>query len=177
MELPINERWLSIDGYFRYSVSNCGRVRNDTTGRILRPAVGKHGYQFVCLSENGKVKTHLIHRLVANEWLDNLEDADHNQVDHIDRVKTNNHIGNLRWVTRSKNQRNRTTSKNNVSGKQGVCQRNDKGFGYWLVSIVSNDRVHIQKSFSIKKLGNDVAFARAVQCRKDLERQYGYIGM
>jgi len=175
-ELPINERWLMVDGYISHSVSNCGRIRNDVTGRILRCSINSNGYVTVGLYRNGRKKTLKLHRLVAKEWVDNIGGDDHNQVDHIDHNKTNNHINNLRWVTGSINARNKSKRITNTSGKQGVCQAKRGNSNYWIVSICNNERATIIKYFSIDKLGNDVAYARAVQCRKDLERQYGYIG-
>lgn len=35
------ELWKSIDGYKNYSVSTEGRVRNDTTEKILKPRLNK----------------------------------------------------------------------------------------------------------------------------------------
>ena len=32
----INEVWRSIDGYINYQVSNIGRVRNTSTGKMLK---------------------------------------------------------------------------------------------------------------------------------------------
>ena len=66
----VNECWRSIDGYINYQVSNLGRVRNSNTGRFLG-ATDKLGYVRVGLSCDGKAKTHMVHRLVAHEFLDN----------------------------------------------------------------------------------------------------------
>jgi len=52
----INEEWRSIDGYLNYQVSNIGRVRNITTGRILKPVETTGGYLQVSLMNNNKVK-------------------------------------------------------------------------------------------------------------------------
>ena len=40
----INEEWRSIDGYMNYQVSNIGRVRSITTGRILKYFYSEEGY-------------------------------------------------------------------------------------------------------------------------------------
>jgi hypothetical protein len=89
-----------------------------------------------------------------------------------------NRIDNLRIVTQQQNCRNKTKRTNNTSNKQGVylCTDKKKGLQSWRVEIVNNNGKRITKSFSIKKLGNDNAKARAIAYRKQLELQFGYIG-
>ena len=92
-ELPKNsEHWASIDGYLNYEVSWFGRVRNATTGRILKGGLTK-GYRMVCLSKEGRIKTHTVHVLVAREWVSNPENK--RCVDHIDGDKANNNLSEL----------------------------------------------------------------------------------
>lgn len=94
------ERWKEIDGFEgEYAVSSKGRVKNLKTGKIVGDNDNGHGYRFVVL----KGKTYYIHRLVALAFLDNPKNLP--QVDHIDEVKTNNDVSNLRWVSASQNQR------------------------------------------------------------------------
>lgn len=117
--IPNNiEHWLNIDGYDNYQVSNFGRIRNSTTGRILKPSVSTAGYLNVTLSKNGKIKNHAIHKLVAKEFIENPDGKI--CADHIDRNKLNNHVENLRWVSSSENNRNRSIASNNSSGFKGV---------------------------------------------------------
>jgi len=98
--------------------------------------------------------------------------------DHINNKNFDNRIDNIRIVTVSDNSRNTTINKNNTSGKQGVYYYINKrhGLHYWKVAIIDNNGKKIQKYFSIKNLGTDEAKRRAIECRKQLEIQYGYIG-
>jgi len=98
--------------------------------------------------------------------------------DHINNKRFDNRIDNIRIVTYRENNLNKTKYANNMSGKQGVCHVTNKKTGrdYWKVTIVDNDSKSIQKVFSIKKLGDDEAKRQAIECRKQLEVQYGYIG-
>jgi len=98
--------------------------------------------------------------------------------DHINNKSFDNRIDNIRIVTQGENNRNRTIHSNNTSGKQGVCRWTDSksNLHYWRVQIQDNNKKNIQKQFSIKKLGDAEAKKKAIECRKQLEIQYGYIG-
>lgn len=94
------ETWKHIDGYDRYEVSDCGRVRTKE-GRFMSFMVHHKGYFKVELSKNGEGKGHFVHRLVAKAFIDNPENKP--QVNHKDTDKQNNRIGNLEWATQLEN--------------------------------------------------------------------------
>jgi len=169
------EQWMLIDGYDNYEVSSFGRVRNNVSNRILKQGLRPDQYCQVILNLKSKSQTHKVHRLVAFAFCDKQNGRD--VVDHIDRNPQNNHISNLRWVTAVENHHNRKKSKNNTSGKQGVSHWITKGNNhYWKAQIRDNNSKVITKSFSIKKLGDAEAKRQAIEYRKQLEVQYGYIG-
>ena len=117
--IPNNiEHVLNISGYDNYQVSNFGRIRNSTTGKILKPSDDCRGYLKVNLYKDGKRKNHKIHILVANEFIEKPDGK--TCVDHIDKNRLNNIVENLRWVTRSENDRNRSMMVTNTSGFKGV---------------------------------------------------------
>ena len=120
------EYWRMISGYKNYEVSSCGRVRNTMTARVLKPGVNSHGYYHVILSKNGVKKTHKVHQLVANAFLENPNDL--KCIDHRDGNRKNNHYENLRFCSTSQNLMNRTKFKNCLSRFKGVswkkqCQK------------------------------------------------------
>jgi hypothetical protein len=57
----------------------------------------KYGYKNVRLTINGKRKRFTVHRLVAKTFIPNPDNKP--CVDHIDRIRSNSHVSNLRWVT------------------------------------------------------------------------------
>jgi len=57
------------------------------------------------------------HRLA---WLYVYGDLPPDQMDHINRIKTDNRIGNLRLATQAENQQNRSMRSDNTSGHIGV---------------------------------------------------------
>lgn len=61
-----------------------------------------------------------------------------NQIDHINRIKTDNRISNLRDCTKAENCCNRPIQTNNISGHKGIYYRKD--IGKWAASI-QKDRV------------------------------------
>ncbi|MNQ57494.1 NUMOD4 motif protein [compost metagenome] len=102
--------WKEIEGYEgKYSVSNTGLVKNNINGKeVVQVLTGIPQYKYVNL--RGKVERKLVrvHRLVALAFIPEVEGCP--IVDHIDRDKLNNHVSNLRWVDKSGNQRNTSTS-------------------------------------------------------------------
>lgn len=98
----MKEIWKDIEGYEGvYHVSNLGRAKRVTTGRILKSGKDRGGYLQVDLCKNGKHKTHRIHRLVAQAFIPNPENKP--EVNHIDENKTNNMVSNLEWMTAKEN--------------------------------------------------------------------------
>lgn len=69
--------------------------------RILRQNTNKNGYRNVHLCYNGKVKTVLVHRLVAQAFIPNPENKP--CVDHINGIRHDNRLCNLHWVTPKEN--------------------------------------------------------------------------
>ncbi|USL89376.1 DNA endonuclease [Bacillus phage vB_BceH_LY2] len=86
-----------------YSVSNLGRVRNDTTYLVRKQSVDKDGYLSIGLYNKGKGKTYKVHRLVAISFIHNPENKP--QVNHINGNKQDNKSNNLEWATSSENVR------------------------------------------------------------------------
>ncbi len=96
--------------------------------------------------------------------------------DHINHKRFDNRFENLRVVSHQQNMRNKITQSNNTSGKPGVQLRMKTDVPYWAAIITDNDGKRIERAFNIDKLGNDEAYARAVQSRRDMEALYDYRG-
>ena len=95
-----------IPGYEgKYLVSENGEVysvrRQGTDGRTLSKRFNSNGYVCVDLLRGKSKKRALVHRLVGEAFIPRPEGM--NYINHIDGNKTNNHVSNLEWCTRSGN--------------------------------------------------------------------------
>ena len=79
-------------------------IRNKRTGKTLKESIKGDGYYQVHL--NGM--TYLKHRLIANQFIPNPENLP--CVDHINHNRIDNHISNLRWVSSSDNNKNKSSN-------------------------------------------------------------------
>ena len=79
------EYFRAVSMFTNYEISSVGRVRNSHTGRILKLRTRKDGYLDVGLAKNGTNKRLLVHRLVAEAFLENT--VGKLTVDHIDSDK------------------------------------------------------------------------------------------
>ena len=151
------ETYKKIEGIENYSVSDFGNVRNDKTGRILKPGVNSTGYYTVSLTQDKRKATRKIHRLVARAFLLNPDNKP--QVDHIDNNQLNNNLNNIRWVTLSENMQNTTKRSNNTSGTKGVCWSEKKQ--KWRAYITINGKQINLGSFINKDEAVNIRIQRA----------------
>lgn len=95
--------WIELKENNKYEINECGIVRNKKTKKSLKYWKTTIGYNTVCLFKNGIRKTYYVHRLIANNFIENPKK--YNEVNHIDGNKENNSISNLEWCTHQHNMR------------------------------------------------------------------------
>lgn len=102
------EMWASLEpqGFPKYEVSTFGRVRNAKRKNILKGAKTDTDYAVVAIpDQDGVQRKPFVEVLVATAFLENPEGKP--TVDHIDRIRNNNYVGNLRWATLAEQSANR----------------------------------------------------------------------
>lgn len=104
LQHPARERWRTVTIDPAYEVSDHGRVRRASTGRLRAPAVNSRGYLKLNLSRigRGRQRQAYVHQLVAAAFLGERPSSDHD-VDHLDFDRTNNTATNLRWLVHAEN--------------------------------------------------------------------------
>lgn len=95
-------RELILNGFHKYIVYEDGRIYAPHIRRFLKPYDNGLGYLAVKLRKcNGKRKQFYVHRLVAMMFIPNTINLP--DINHIDGDKSNNHVSNLEWITKSEN--------------------------------------------------------------------------
>ena len=137
------ETWKAIDCYEGlYEVSDQGRVKslgNNKFGKekILKPQKDTGGYLKVDLWKDGHAKQKLVHRLVAEAFIQNHNNLD--TVNHKDEDKTNNVASNLEWMSQRDNNNYGTRNKRAGEALSKQVQMFDKLTGELLATFSSTN--------------------------------------
>lgn len=99
-----------------YIVTSEGQIFNSITQKELKGTLQRNEYRTVQLTIEGKPKSLMVHRLVAEAFVPNPENL--NIVDHIDGNKMNNDYSNLRWVDNKTNANNVKIREKSTAGKK-----------------------------------------------------------
>lgn len=151
--------------YFTYD-ADTGIIRN----RFNRSANAREGAQVGCLKSNGYLvvnifgRTRHLHRIARD--ISHPEDpvAKDEDIDHLNHVRTDNRLVNLRKVKRVDNGRNQSLRTTNRSGVMGVCWHT-KGLKWSAAITVSGRSIY---------LGLFENWFDAVSARKSAEVKYGF---
>ena len=132
--------------------------RSSGSGRSINSIAGAKINGYLKITINGEF--YLSHRLAFfyqnRSW-------PKNEIDHINHIRDDNRIENLKETTRRGNSINRAINKNSTSGFTGVSLHRN---GKWRSSIKIND--------ATKHLGYFKKLSNAVRARIDAEKEYGF---
>jgi len=130
---PVPDGFLAIPGFSgRYSVSEIGQVFSHFHGRLMKQQVNAGGYFTVTLSlgSHETSRPYEVHALIMAAFVGPPNGL---TVDHIDRNKANNILGNLRYATYSVNGQNSVKPKfGNKTKYRGIVQVHT---GAWIAKI------------------------------------------
>tara|TARA_R100000951_G_scaffold45_1_gene136 strand:+ start:90 stop:539 length:450 start_codon:yes stop_codon:yes gene_type:complete len=110
---------MEIQNHPNYLIYPDGKVFSKKSNIFMKPCDNGTGYKYVSLYPGRKNIT--IHRLVAIHYIPNPENK--SEVDHINRIRNDNRVENLRWVTHDENTENK-----------GIQKRNNTGFN-WITNM------------------------------------------
>lgn len=158
------EIWKDIVGYGgRYKISTSGRVlftgnylgnKRKSRPRLVKTRKNAFGYATVCLYTRNIGKTHMVHRLIAEAFIPNPNSKKY--IDHINTIRDDNRIENLRWVSAKENCNNQLT-------REHIKESSKKAF--------NNPKVRKERSERMKRI-NDIV----VEKRRKKVTQYSVDG-
>jgi len=109
-----------IIGFPNYTINENGEIYNKKTGRLMKQRLNTGRYFYIGLTNN-KIQTNLlVHRLVYQMFKLKSGAEMSAEVDHINGIKTDNSLDNLRGATSSQNQWNRVKNANTKSGHKNI---------------------------------------------------------
>ena len=91
-----NEQWITCQPYPEYEVSDQGRIRHKALKWIQKPDI-QDGYARASIKTEGKAIRVLLHRLILQSFSPR-DDWQNISVDHINGIRSDNRLCNLRWM-------------------------------------------------------------------------------
>ncbi len=95
-------QWKKIPEFPKYLVSDTGEVKNSKRGTIRKKRLSNKGYYTVSFKRNKRQIFFQIHRLVMLAFKPNIN-AKILQVNHKNKIRTDNRMVNLEWATNKEN--------------------------------------------------------------------------
>ena len=123
-----NDEWVELNNHpdYEINVNYPYQIRNRKTKRIIKESAQTIGYIKIHLNK----KRYLKHRIIAEQFIENDDPENKTEIDHINRDKIDNHIENLRWCSRSDNNKNKSSQ---------------NGFEAEYVDSVPNDTIEVNE--------------------------------
>lgn len=168
------EIWKPVKGYEGlYEVSNLGNVRSLDRyvmlgnhgnqycllkGKPKKPSTDSNGYLITNLSKNGQVKTYFVHRLVSEAFIPNPNVLPF--IDHINTIKTDNRVENLRWCSQKENCNNPLTREHNKNRPKEVHEK-------MLATRRKNQSYHCEiPVYYIDEKGKKISFKSMIEAQR-----------
>ena len=165
-----------IPNYPNYIIYDNGRVQNKNSGRFLHPQFFGNGYLRVGLSKNGEQKMFLIHRLVAEAFLDNPGNLP--IVNHKDGNPSNNNVTNLEWCSQEYNTNYKTeTTRRGPKPRLDIPPRQRKLVGQYSVDgeLLATYRSITEAAQAIGKPKGQANICGCVNHKPHYNTAYGYV--
>src|SRR4029078_1977468 len=104
------DEWKIIPGFSKYECNKKEQIRNVITKYILKGLQRNNGYIYYTIkNDDRKDYTKSAHQLIATTWISNPDKKP--SVDHINKIRNDNRVENLRWATSIAQSANRIPNK------------------------------------------------------------------
>lgn len=128
-----------------YKINKNGEVFGVKRNKILKPS-NNLGYKQVGLSKDRKVKFYFIHRLIALHFIPNPHNL--KCIDHINRIRYDNRIENLRWISR----RDNIINSDYVDNRKGGIQQQKYTRKDGTITITFRVHYHLKGEYGDKNI-------------------------
>ena len=92
----MEQTFIPVKNYETYAVDINGNIKDLRTGKLKKLYKNEQGYITIALLNENGYSTQQIHRLIAIHFIPNPDNLP--EIDHINRIRDDNKIENLRWV-------------------------------------------------------------------------------
>lgn len=164
-----SEKWKEVSGYEGvYFISSIGRLRRHSIYKlgkkkifICKLGVQSNGYLCTNLRKEKTLTTVLMHRIVALAFIPNPNN--YPEINHKNRIKTDNRIENLEWCTREQNMKH--YSENYFTSSGLIKSKEEKRNNFNSTGLIENVCAIFKvkkESIFIKNRNADIVLARSI---------------
>ena len=102
LSIPLEFEICAVDSDYEICKTYPHQIRRISNHKIIKESINGSGY--ICCTLNKKF--YYKHIIIAKQFISNPENLPF--IDHINRIKTDNRLENLRWVSHKQNDNNRS---------------------------------------------------------------------
>jgi len=138
---------------YPYVIHPCGTILRiwKSFTKEIKSSKDRDGYLKIVLFKNGKRNYYTLHRLLALAFIPNPENK--YSIDHINRIKDDNDLLNLRWATREEQVANKNPPKDITPG--GIC-KTKSGFQWKYCMKGKRKAKHMKNKEDLEKYRDEI---------------------